>query len=252
MGTVTFRVTVDARQLMQDMQGYQKQIPYVLARSLTNTALGAQADVRARLPGQFTLRNTFTQRGIRYMAAQKNADVVQAQVYSDTENRQTGAPDYLGRQETGGEKVPVGGRSHIAIPMPALYQLIGGRRAPIPTELRPKNLLSGFVGGRYAAYRNKRNKYTGEMERQLRLQPVKLVRGWEFFQKRARNGALYIFGRQASEHARGIHPMYKLVPEVTIKPRLGMETTVQGYVDAHFQEEWEKMWVQIAAKGIHL
>jgi hypothetical protein len=33
-------------------------------------------------------------------------------------------------------------------------------------------------------------------------------------------------------------------------PRLGMIPTVQSYVDAHFVEEWEKMWIAAAAKGI--
>lgn len=252
MPAVAFTVTVDAKGLMADMKGLEKQIPYILARSLTNTAIGAEMDVRAKLPGQFTLRNTFTQKGIRYKAAQKNANIVQAEVFTDTENRKTGAPDYLGRQETGGEKFPHNGRMHIAIPMPALWQLIGGRNHPIPTELRPKNLLSGFVGGRYADFRSKKNKYTGERERQLLLRPVKLVKGWIFFEQRARGGADYVMGRRADGHERDIHPMYKLVPEVTVLPRLGMIPTVQSYVDAHFVEEWEKMWIAAAAKGIRI
>jgi hypothetical protein len=233
------------------MKGLEKHIPYILARTLTNTAVGAEMAVRATLPGKFTLRNTFTEKGIRFKAAQKNAAIVQAEVFTDTANRRSGAPDYLGRQETGGEKCPVNGRMHIAIPMPALWQLIGGKGRPIPAEMRPRTLLSGYVGQRYADFRYKKNKYTGERERQLLLRPVKLVRGWIFFLQ-PKDNPRWIMGRKADGNERDIHPMYKLVGAVTVPPRLDMIPTVQSFVDAHFVEEWEKMWLAAAAKGIRI
>ena len=253
MPSVAFTVTVDAKSLIEDMKGLEKQIPYILARTLSNTAIGAEMAVRGTLPGKFTLRNTFTEKGIRYKAAQKNAAIVQAEVYTDTANRQTGAPDYLGRQETGGEKVPHNGRPHIAIPMKPLWELIGGKGHPIPAELRPKNLLMGSQFGGYVDSRTKRNKSGARMEGPKNLRPLKIVRGYVFYIPRwgTWHGNLYIWGRK--EHTRNpVAPYYLLKPEVTVPPRLDMIPTVQSFVDAHFVEEWEKMWIKAAAKGIRI
>lgn len=74
------------------------QLPYVGARALTWTAQDCQREVQRLLPQRFTIRNTWTEKGIRIQPATKSN--LTAVIYS--------RDDYMERQETGGTKTPKG------------------------------------------------------------------------------------------------------------------------------------------------
>jgi hypothetical protein len=192
--------------------------------------------VQATLGLKFQLRNTFTKQGIRIKPAEKNGAVIEADVHTDTANRATGAPDYLLPQEDGGEKVPHGGRSYLAIPTRYLRQMASGA---IPQELRPRNLL-GAVGGRYTAITRKKG--------QIALRNQKQVRGFVFFLQEISDGHKAIMGRYFTDHE--AYPFYLLIPEAQIKPRLDMQRTVETVARAAFPELWAETWRTIMARGL--
>lgn len=101
----------------------QRQMPFAVALALTRTAQDAQEEIRQRLPVQFHLKNTWTARNIRIKAATKaNWEAIIT------------APDYMAKQETGGELQPESSR-HLAGPT----DLLRGRR--IPRGMKPSALL---------------------------------------------------------------------------------------------------------------
>ena len=162
--------------------------------------------------------------------------MIEADVHTDTANRATGAPDYLLPQEDGGEKVPHGGRSYLAIPTRYLRQMASGA---IPQELRPRNLL-GAVGGRYTAITRKKG--------QIALRNQKQVRGFVFFLQEISDGHKAIMGRYFTDHE--AYPFYLLIPEAQIKPRLDMQRTVETVARAAFPELWAETWRTIMARGL--
>jgi hypothetical protein len=119
----TIRVHHDVDRLIRNLdEAAEKQVPFALARSLTVTARDAQVDVKADLPTKFTLRNTWTARGIRITPARKGTP--EAVVGS--------LEPYMARQETGGNRRP---RSHSKIAVPATKQ-----SRVIPKSKRPAAL----------------------------------------------------------------------------------------------------------------
>jgi hypothetical protein len=232
----TFSVKLDATKAVQGLHDLQKkQLPFVMASALTNTAKDAQGIVQAGLSQTFHLRNNWTQQGIRIRPAEKKQWPITADVHTDTANRQTGAPDYLGLQEDGGEKVPYGGRHYLAIPTRYLRQMAPG---VIPQELRPKNLL-GAVQGRYAG-RNKKG--------QIALKNQKIVKGFSFFLQKLKTGEMAILGRYFTD--REAYPFYLLVPEGKVKPSLHMEKTVEKAVNDRFTRNWEVIWNDVMRRGL--
>ena len=221
----------------------QTQLPFAIARTLTALAKDSQAAVQENVKRSFTLRNTWTEKGIRIVPAKKTGGAADGQitatVYTDTANRVTGAPDYLGRQETGGEKVPFGGHQYIAVPTKYLRQMCPG---PIPAELRPRNLL-GATGGRYTTF----NRKTGGivLKNQVR------VRGFEFFLQKIKDGHMAILGRYMTD--RDAYPFYLLITEAHVrKSGLLMEETVRRVVDENFQQRWQAAWRDIRLRGIKI
>jgi hypothetical protein len=108
-----------------------RQLPFATARALTLTAQDAQAAIRAGMPGRFTIRNAWSQRGIIVRPASK--DVIpyrSAVMVGDIWN-------YLFLQEPGGEKTPLSS-AHLAIPEDI-------RSSPgqiLRRSMRPKALLA--------------------------------------------------------------------------------------------------------------
>lgn len=241
MHVMSVRIKVDVAEAVAGLHELEHQhLPFALAATLTALAKGAQAKVREGLPSKFTLRNNFTEQGIRFKPAEKNSSRIEADVHTDTENRTTGAPDYLEKQEDGGERVAFGGRSHIAIPTRYLRAMIGNR--PIPAELRPKALL-GAVNGRYTAY-----KKTKGGEKQIALKNQTRVNGMIFFVQELKNGHPAIMGRYWTD--RDAFPFYILVTSVTTRPRLEMDKTVEQYVAANFDSAWQEQWAKMRARGL--
>jgi hypothetical protein len=232
------RATVDVTEAVSGLHDLQKtHIPFALAKTLTGCAKFAQRAVQANLGVKFHLRNNFTRQGIRTKPAEKNSYSIQADVHTDTANRSTGAPDYLLAQEDGGEKVPHGGRSYLAISTRYLRQLAPG---VIPAELRPRNLL-GAVGGRYTARTRKG---------QIALRNQKIVRGFVFFIQNMSDGKKAIMGRYFTD--REAYPFYLLISEAHIAPRLDMERTVELAARQAFPELWADTWKGIMARGLKI
>lgn len=234
---MTVRISVDLSDLVRARRELEKRhIPFALASTLTAVAQDAQQAVRRNVRASFKLRNSWTEQGVKIKAATPSN--LQAVVYTDTANRATGAPDYLVRQDEGGEKVAVNGRSHIAVPTRYLRAMAPG---VIPAEMRPRNLL-GATGGRYAG-RNRKG--------QVALKNQRIVRGMVFFLQNLRGGHLAIFGRLAD--GRDAAPFYLLVDEVRIKKSgLQMEATVQRIVRERLERQWDVAWKRIYDRGIRL
>jgi hypothetical protein len=237
---MAFQVKVDASGFIaQRRELEQRSIPFALASALTGVAQDAQAEVKRNVRGAFKLRNSWTEQGIRIKPARSNEYPIQADVHTDTANRSTGAPDYLGRQESGGEKVQHAGGEFIAIPTKYLRQF-----APttIPNELRPRNLL-GAADGRFL--------YTGRKGQQVNGRQ-RVVRGFVFFKQKMKDGRWAILARVASDkRARDVIPFYILVPSARVpESNMHMVDTVTRVALDRFERQWDVAWQRIYRNGI--
>jgi hypothetical protein len=237
----TFTVTVDTTKYVAGVRELEaKQLPFVMAKTLTDTAKDGQAEVKRNVRAAFKLRNTWTEQGIRIKPADKkgNSGRIEADVHTDTANRRTGAPDYLGRQEEGGEKVPYGGHQYIAVPTKYLRRMAPG---VIPAELRPKNLL-GAVGGRFT---------TRGKNGQMALRNQKRVRDFVFFLAKLKQGDMAIMGRYFVE--REAYPFYLLIPHARVKrSALEMEKAVERVINDRFGRHWDENWRATYASGLRI
>ena len=235
---ITLRCNIDdAARQVRALQ--EEQLPFIIAKSLTRVAQAAQGQVRLTLPRIFEIRNVWTERGIRITPATKEKQV--AEVYTDTSNYRTGAPDYLQRQEEGGERVPVGGHRYLAIPTDYLWRYTPKSR-PLPDNLRPSALLpaGAEVGQVFGGTFSSGSRATGTKRLLGRATMRKLGNG-EFvaFLQHTHSGTLCIFVRHGGtgyKAAREAEPWYTLVRSAQIQPRLHMEKTVEDVVNADFPE----------------
>lgn len=250
---MSFTVTVDASGFIAQRHELEaKHLPFALASALTAVAQDAQAEVRRNVRSAFKLRNSWTEAGIRVKAANTTgvaasfqgttvARSIASMVYTDTENRKTGAPDYLGRQESGGEKVQHAGGEFIAIPTKYLRQF-----APttVPNELRPRNLL-GAANGRFL--------YTGRKGQQVNGRQ-RVIRGFVFFKQKMKDGRWAILARVASDkQARDVIPFYILVPSARVpESSMHMVDTVTRVAQDRFERQWNIAWQRIYRNGIRI
>jgi hypothetical protein len=238
---MAFTVKVDTTPFVAGVRDLAaKQLPFVMAKTLTDVATDAKLEVQRNVSRAFKLRNNWTMQGIRITPAKKagNAGRIEADVHTDTANRATGAPDYLGRQEDGGTKVPFGGRQYLAVPTRYLRQMAPG---VIPAELRPRNLL-GSVAGRYTT-RNRKG--------QIALRNQRIVNGFIFFLAKLKAGDMAIMGRHFTEHE--AYPYYILIHSAHVpKSQLDMERTVARVANERFERQWDKNWKSIYASGLKL
>lgn len=165
------------------------QLPYTVAKALTATAKDAQEAVQAAMPSEFILRRNWIVQGIRVDPARKNNLV--ATVYSKD--------PFMGRQEYGGQKIPMDGGRHIAIPLAA---------RPNDANIIPSRLLPDNLG---------RAVYT--ISRNGNVVPMKGTGGTAF--KMMANGVTYLALRTGAGKA-GLAMMYLLLPSTTVKPRLNL------------------------------
>lgn len=235
----TFRVKVDATKYVAGVRELEaKQLPFIMAKSLTDTVKDGQAEVQRNVRSAFKLRNNWTVQGIRIKQADKkgNDGRIEADVHTDTANRKTGAPDYLGRQEEGGEKVPYGGHQYLAVPTRYLRQMAPGI---IPNELRPRNLL-GATGGKFI-YRGRKGQQVTGRQRQ--------VRGFIFFLQKLKHGEMAILGRYFTD--RDAYPFYLLIPHARVKrSQMEMVKTVERVANERFGRHWDRNWQSAYASGL--
>lgn len=105
---------------------------FALAKTLTNLAIESRDAVKQEMTEHFTIRRPWVVKGIRAKGATKSN--LTAYVWSQDSG---GRRDFMGRQETGGLKTPMGG-GHIAIPMKAVKPT---ERSLVPQVMKPKALL---------------------------------------------------------------------------------------------------------------
>ena len=90
----------------------------------------------------------------------------------------------------------------------------------------------------------------GWKDKQLALRNQKIVLGYVFFIQDLKDGHKAIMGRNPD--GRDPEPFYILIPEAHIKPKLGMEETVDAAVQRSFPELWKETWRSIMAKGLRI
>lgn len=218
---------VDISGPLAAFQGLRReQLPWTIARALTMTAQDAQAATRDVERRVFKLRNDWVVRNTKIKPAQKT--ILRAEVLTDTENRETGAPDFLSMQQNGGERVPVGGRMHRAVPTTYLRKICPGI---IPDEMRPKAMLKfAEIGGKYVTRRGR-----------LRGQSA-TSRGMVFFLQKLPGGSQAIYGRYITD--KRAYPMYVLIPEAHLRAIFPMFPTVEAVVNARFAENFKKAAIE--------
>lgn len=244
-GMISLKADFDG--LLQGTELVQQQIPFAIARTLTLCAQAGQAAGRAEeTSGIFKIRNDWTVRNTKITPATKQT--LQSEVYTDTSNRITGAPDYLVGQEDGRERVPIHGRQHIAIPTKLLYELAGGPNKPIPDWLRPANLLN-LVKVKGQTYVNRRGKSVRSNAQ---------TRGYYFFKVTLKSGGEAILCRALNDPPNAALPLYLFVTSAHIRKRLHLAEDVDKAVQDSLEGSWDKAWKEVfindglRASGIQL
>lgn len=175
------------------------QLPYTIARALTTTAKQAQAAVRDAMPENFILRRkAFIESGVLVEPAKK--DKLTAIVWD--------RDDFMARQESGADKIPVDGGKNLAVPLAARPN----PRSIIPEELRPANLGKAV----YTVSRNG-NLITKKGSGNAAFRLVS-------------NGKTYLAYRSAE----GLQLMYLLIPSAKITPRLHLAEITLRVVKENF------------------
>lgn len=236
-------VSIDISGYLENVEAARnKDIPYATALTLTRVAQDGQIEMRRQVAQKFKLRNAWTQQGIKITPAEKVSWPITAEVYTDTANATSGAPDYLVKQEDGGEKVPFGGRQHIAIPTKYLRKY-----APsiIPDPMRPRNLLppDAKLGAGYKGRFD--GPSSGQRFQKVGVKRMAALGSREFvaFLQVDKAGTVCIFVRSGSK--RDAEPWYVLVPEAHIRAVLGMDVIVQEVADSRFETHWDDAWDSI-------
>lgn len=136
-----------------------QQLRFATAKALTQTAVEVQTEVRANMPGRFTLRRQWIVQGIRITPASK-ADLT-ATIYSRDK--------FMGLQEAGGVKSPL--RNYIAVPTRAVKRTKTDmiRKADRPAALGDKAGIVEVNGNKFLALKKARRGKSGAPLRLLYL-----------------------------------------------------------------------------------
>ena len=222
-------------------------LPFTIARFLTMCAQEGQTAARDLEKSTFRLRNDWTTRNTKITPATKTS--LLSQVYTDTENRATGAPDYLPRQEEGGEKVPLAGHRFLAIPTRYLRRVAPGI---IPDGLRPRNLLppGANLGETYLGnFRQKGVRPRRAIGKETRA--ALETNHYAAFVQKTKGGTLCIFVRYGGMRHTGnlsgndAEPWYTLVPDAHLKPIFPMEQLVQAAVEAGAEKNFDRAAAEV-------
>lgn len=247
-------ISVDISGAVAEVKLAQRQIPFIAAKTLTDTAKQGQKDTIGSLTSRsrFTLRNTWTSSSIRIKPATKAQ--LQADVHSDF-SRRPGATDYLAMQEE--NYVKVANHTFLCIPTDALYALCGGRSRIIPDSLKPAALLN------YCDKEFRYNVTKGRHKGQTRsVGNGQSFRGFVFFNSThtagggrrfltTKSGAKGIWGRRVN--SRDAHLLYVMVHNTrSVRKRFYMEEVVREAVDTNWRKYWDKNWADAFARGVRI
>lgn len=216
----------------------EDQIPWTIARALTMTANDARDAAKAREGQVFTIRNDWTQdRTLTQMATKQS---LTAEVYTDTENRRTGAPDYMPEQDEGGTKRPNSysvqfqGKSYLAVPTDYLRRICPGI---IPAKYRPSQILQfSFAGPPTRA--------------QMRTRRRLIREGVYYFIQRAQSGALMIMERSATDPRESAQPLYILITSAHLRGRHPVDETVLRVAETNFADNFSKAATETIANDL--
>lgn len=234
----------------------EDQLPFTIARFLTMQAQSGQEAARGTVKGVFELRNDWTRSNIKITPAKKTT--MFSEVFTDTGNRKTGAPDYLPRQEEGGERVPLAGHKFLAIPTRYLFKYTPKTR-PIPDNLRPKALLpaGAEVGVQYGGSFSAGSR-AGGTKRVIGKATMKQLKSTDFFAfvQVTKSGTPCIFvrhGGMGHSGSQDAEPWYTLIREAHIKARFPMTEAVEKAVienlDRNFSRAAAEVMVNDALKN---
>ena len=200
-------ITIDEDLFLDGLQYFRDEIPFAMSVSMNRTASRAVDQLREDLPGQFTIRNTRTQRGVQMIGSHKRH--LEAQIGSRDQ--------YMVLQTTGGEKRPEHG-SDVVVPMVGPSMPRTTKRSTTPRRKWPSTLL------------RKQGTFAG------------IPKHWEEHpskSKRAKSGVWQRF--QRGSH-RWLRLLYVFEPLVSIAPRWPLQQTVDHIFGAHWQDEaWRIM-----------
>jgi hypothetical protein len=179
-----------------------KQLPFAASKALNDTANQAKKAVQATMPANFTIRRDWIVRGIQVVPATKQA--LSAIVWSRDE--------FMGLQETGGDKHPYG--KFLAIPLPGT-----AIKPTAASIIRPEDYPRNIPATLQAA-----NAPKGTMTAVVTM----------------RNGKKFI-ARAALAPTKGkrLELLYYLMPTAHLKPRLDMGLTVAKVVARDFMPNFE-------------
>ena len=188
---------------------------FAAAVALTRTAQIVQKDVKAELRNKFTLRNKWTEGGIRITPARK--DKLESTVYSKDW--------YLPEQDEGGKRQPK--EDGFFLPGEDFYRVTGQDKTKVvKKKLRGNKIVSQKLNGK-------------------RVFRGKFKSGARFIAVRKPKGSY----DPASERSFDI--LYVMVnKDVDIRGRKFFKDVASDAYDNHFQEEYDKAWDEFILKGI--
>lgn len=130
-------ISVDPRELVASMNGMEAQLPYAAARALNECAVAFQADERAVMQSEFTIRRPWVLQRIKI-----NRNEFATKAKPEVVVRVDPQGDFLNKFEAGGIRTPRGGKKALSVPIGAKPN----PRAIVKDSLRPKALDFKKVG----------------------------------------------------------------------------------------------------------
>ncbi len=216
-----YSVKVDFRKTIRGVEKmHQKQIPFAVAKSLTDLAKIGQSAVRANLPKKFNIRATaFITRNIRITPAKKR-DVNRLKAFSAVRTDPK-ISQFMNIHEKGGTRTPRSSKK-LAVPTKAL-QLKSYRKSSggVKKRFQPGTLLKDFKGTRGAR---------GPRKKTRSRKPFIIIG----------KGNTPLIVRRVSKKKRPLEVLYVFKKSVTIDRTWGFEKTVMGIVNFKAKKTFEK------------
>jgi hypothetical protein len=194
--------------LASKLKQVNKDVDFASAVALTRTAKIVQTDVKADIKNKFTLRNTWTERGIRITLAKP--EKLESEIYSKDW--------YLPDQDTGGKRQKTGG---IFMPGEDFYRV---------TKLDSKRVVpKKFRGSKIQGQKFNGNKaFNGRFKSGAKFVGVRREAGTYDPEKERNFDVLYIIVEDS----------------VDIRGRKFFQDVASNAYNKHFQDEYDKAWDQ--------
>lgn len=137
---MTYSVTLDIKSFMRGMDEVtKKQLPFAMAKALTNTAQDCQRKLIDDLDEYFTIRNNFVAKGIRTTPARKNKNI------NDMYSMVGSLEKFMKLQAEGGTKESSG--KALGVPTVGPHGTRKTEAAKITQSLRMSNMLKDYKQG---------------------------------------------------------------------------------------------------------